>query len=106
MVMAAAALTGRRSGMEAGREQSERGEVKSLRKALNIRSAVAAAERNPTIAEVAQQVGIARPTAYRLVQTLVAEGFLVQEPHDNRLYVGFETLPLAASLLDRNRMRL
>ena len=50
--------------------------------------------------------GIARPTAYRLVQTLLAEGYVEQNPLDGRLSIGLATLPLAASALDRNRMRL
>jgi DNA-binding IclR family transcriptional regulator len=86
--------------------QADRSEIKSLRKALAVLGAVVSAERSPTIAEVAFQAGISRPTAYRIVQTLVSEGFLVHGPDDGRLYIGFETLPLAANLLDRNRMRL
>jgi DNA-binding IclR family transcriptional regulator len=80
--------------------------VKSLRKALGILHAVASAGHPPTIAEVAQAAGVARPTAYRIVQTLVTEGHLVQDPVDGRLAVGLAVLPLAASLLDRNRLRL
>jgi IclR family KDG regulon transcriptional repressor len=85
---------------------SARSAVKSLRKALSVLNAVAAADRPLTVAEVALRAGIARPTAYRFVQTLVAEGSLAQDASDGRLSIGFAVLPLAASLLDRNRMRL
>jgi DNA-binding IclR family transcriptional regulator len=85
---------------------TDRSTVKSLRKAMAVLNAVALAERPLTIAELAIRARIARPTAYRLVQTLAGEGHLVQSPLDGRLSIGFSVLPLAASLLDRNRMRL
>lgn len=87
-------------------DDPDRSAVKSLAKALDLLEAVAAAERAPTIAEVAIGAGIARPTAYRLVESLVAEGYLVQDPIDGRLSIGFAVLPLAASLLDSNRVRV
>jgi DNA-binding IclR family transcriptional regulator len=87
-------------------EDTDRSTVKSLRKAMAVLNAVALAERPLTIAELAIRARIARPTAYRLVQTLAGEGYLVQSPVDGRLSIGFSVLPLAASLLDRNRMRL
>jgi DNA-binding IclR family transcriptional regulator len=80
--------------------------VKSLRKALAVLNAVAGADRPLTVAEVAIKSGIARPTAYRFVQTLVAADYLTQDPLDGRLAVGFAVLPLASSLLDRNRLRI
>jgi DNA-binding IclR family transcriptional regulator len=80
--------------------------VKSLSKALAVLNTVAGAERPPTVAEVAINAGIARPTAYRFVQTLVSAGYLAQDPRDGRLSVGFAVLPLASSLLDRNRLRV
>jgi DNA-binding IclR family transcriptional regulator len=86
--------------------EHDRSAVKSLRKAVAVLDAVARAERPLSMAELAIRAGIARPTAYRLVQTLAGEGHIVQDPADGRLSIGFAVLPLAASLLDRNRMRL
>ncbi|HEX2216643.1 MAG TPA: IclR family transcriptional regulator, partial [Xanthobacteraceae bacterium] len=86
--------------------ENDRSAVKSLRKAVAVLNAVARAERPLTMAELAARAGIARPTAYRLVQTLTGEGHLVHDPVDGRLSIGFAVLPLAASLLDRNRLRL
>jgi DNA-binding IclR family transcriptional regulator len=80
--------------------------VKSLRKALTVLNCVASAERPLTVAEVAINTGIARPTAYRFVQTLVSVGYLAQDSRDGRLSVGFAVLPLASSLLDHNRLRV
>jgi IclR family KDG regulon transcriptional repressor len=95
-----------RSGAVNGKaaEEGERSAVKSLRKALGILRAVTEAGRDPTVAEVAIQTGLARATTHRLVQTLMTEGYLEQV--DGRLSCGFSVLPLAASLLDHNRLRL
>ena len=87
-------------------DDPDRSAVKSLRKALAVLNVVASAEHPLTVANVAINAGIARPTAYRFVQTLVAAGYLTQDPADGRLSVGFAVLPLASSLLDRNRMRI
>lgn len=87
-------------------DDPDRSAVKSLRKAMNVLNVIAGADRPLTVAEVAINAGIARPTAYRFVQTLVAAGYLAQDPIDGRLSVGFAVLPLASSLLDRNRMRI
>jgi DNA-binding IclR family transcriptional regulator len=87
-------------------EEADLSQLKSLRKALTILQAVAAAEHAPTIAGVAQNTGVLRTTAYRIVQTLVVEGHLMQDRVDGRLAMGFAILPLAARLLDSNRLRL
>lgn len=73
---------------------------------MAVLDAIAKSERPLSMAELAVRAGIARPTAYRLVQTLAGEGHITQDPTDGRLSIGFAVLPLAASLLDRNRMRL
>src|SRR5436190_11153962 len=86
--------------------EDDRGMVKSLQKALAVLQAVAKADVPPRIAEVALAVGISRPTAYRIVQTLVAEGHLMQDSQSGRLAIGFSVLQLSARLLDSNRMRL
>jgi DNA-binding IclR family transcriptional regulator len=79
--------------------------VKTLSKALTLLDAVAEADHPPTVSELALKSGLARPTTHRLVQTLTHAGFL-QQDHNGRLSIGFSVLPLAASLLDRNRLRL
>lgn len=80
--------------------------VKTLRKALAILDAFAAAERPLTVAEVAVRAGVTRPTAHRLIQTLVGEGYLAQDPGDSRITPGYSVLRLAASLLDTSLLRL
>ena len=80
--------------------------VKTLGKALTLLEVISSCENPPTVSELAMRAGLTRPTTHRLVQTLIAAGFVQQNPLDNRLSIGFAVLPLAASLLDRNRMRL
>lgn len=80
--------------------------VKTLTKALGVLEAVARCDHPPTVGELAGMLGLPRPTVYRLVQTLVGTGFLQQSPNDARISMGFAVLPLASSLLDRNRLRL
>lgn len=80
--------------------------AKTLAKALTLLDVVATAEHPPTVSELAVRAGLTRPTAHRLVQTLVSAGFVQQDPLDNRLTIGYAVLPLASSLLDRNRLRL
>jgi DNA-binding IclR family transcriptional regulator len=80
--------------------------VKTLRKALRILDEFAISDKPLTIAEVSARVGIARPTAYRLVQTLIRGGYLNQNEGDGKIAPGFSILQLAANLLDTNRLRI
>lgn len=95
-----------RSDVADATDDADRSAVKSLRKALAVLNVLANADRPLSTADLAIQAGIARPTAYRFVQTLVAAGYVTQDPIDGRLSIGFAVLPLASSVLDRNRMRL
>jgi DNA-binding IclR family transcriptional regulator len=87
-------------------EESDSSAVKTLRKALAILDAFAAAETPLTVAEVAIRAGVTRPTAHRLVQTLIADGYLTQNPRDGRISPGYSVLQLAGSLLDTNQLRV
>jgi DNA-binding IclR family transcriptional regulator len=78
---------------------------KSLQKGLAIIEAVSRAEGPPRIAELAIRLGISRPTVHRVVQTLIAQGYLTQDPTSGRLSVGLSVIPLSASVLNRNRNR-
>ncbi|MBU1175737.1 MAG: IclR family transcriptional regulator [Alphaproteobacteria bacterium] len=83
----------------------DHGSVKSLVKALSILEAVAEMDK-PSTAEVGIFLGISRPTVHRIVQTLVTHGYIDQDPHSGRLSIGYAVLPLSASQLDTNRLRL
>lgn len=81
------------------------GSVKSLVKALAILEAVSVLEK-PSTAEVGLYLGISRPTVHRIVQTLVGHQYIDQDIHTGRLSIGYAVLPLSASQLDSNRLRL
>lgn len=79
--------------------------ITSLRKAFSLLNAVAASGQPLTIAEASAAAKISRPTGYRVVEALMAEGHLSQDSF-GRLHVGFASLPLAAKALDTNRLRM
>jgi DNA-binding IclR family transcriptional regulator len=87
-------------------DESDLSAVKTLRKALAILDAFAAAERPLTVAEAAVRAGVTRPTAHRLIQTLIGEGYLAHDPGDSRVSAGYSVLMLAGTLLDANPIRL
>jgi DNA-binding IclR family transcriptional regulator len=87
-------------------EGQEASAVKTLKKAIELLRIIGASERPLPIAAAALASGISRPTAYRLVQTLVAEGLVQQDEASGALSVGLAVLPLAASHLDANRLRV
>ncbi|HSW14380.1 MAG TPA: IclR family transcriptional regulator [Solimonas sp.] len=89
------------SGSQAAQSASA---VKTLKKALALLEWVARAENPPTTGELAMLSCLSRPTTHRLVQTLIGAGFL-QQHSDGRLAIGLGVLPLAASVLDTNRLR-
>src|ERR1035437_6949910 len=78
--------------------------ITSLRKAFSLLNAVANADHPLTIAEASAAAKISRPTGYRVVDALMAEGHLSQDSF-GRLHIGFATLPLAAKVLDTTRLR-
>ena len=78
-------------------DDADRSAIKSLRKAMALLNVIAEADRPLTIAAVAMKAGIPRPTAYRVIQTLVGAGFVAQDGQDGRLSIGFAVLPLAST---------
>ncbi len=88
-------------GIENGKDSA-----KSLSKALALLRAVGRAETPPTVAQIAVEAGVSRPTAYRLMRTLIDEDFLCQDAESGRLTIGLAVLMLAANLLDSSRLRL
>jgi IclR family acetate operon transcriptional repressor len=93
-------------GQSARSTEKNRNSIKSVQKALTVLNVVGEATVPPRIAEVAAQAGISRPTAYRIAQELIAEGYLEQDAQSGRLLIGYSVLTLSSSLLDHNRLRL
>lgn len=84
----------------------DRGGVKSLTKALNLLDMLGRAGRSMSVSELAREAGVNRPTAYRLLQTLAASGYVQHDPVTGHFSIGYSVLPLSSALLDNNRFRL
>jgi IclR family transcriptional regulator, mhp operon transcriptional activator len=67
--------------------------VRSLQRGLKVLRLIS---RNSGIkaGEIAEQIGLARPTVYRLLETLEEEGYVVRSASDNRFRVTQEALSL------------
>jgi len=68
-------------------------------KALDVLECIALAEHPLSAAEVAKQCKLSRPTAYRLICTLNARGY-VAEDDDTHYRLGTQTLSLSQNVLD------
>jgi IclR family transcriptional regulator, mhp operon transcriptional activator len=63
--------------------------VRSLQRGLKILRLI-----SRKAGEIAEQVGLARPTVYRLIETLEEEGYIVRSSSDNRFRVTHEARSL------------
>jgi IclR family KDG regulon transcriptional repressor len=97
--------TSRAEDMERETNNEEGGSFKSLKKALAILDAAGSPVVPLRIAEAAIKAGVSRPTADRVVQTLIANGCLAEDPQSGRLSIGLLVLILSSSLLHINRLR-
>jgi IclR family mhp operon transcriptional activator len=78
-----------------------RQEVKSLKKAL--RALVVLNEQGEaTVTDVAASVGLPRPTAYRLLETLASEGYVEKQDHSTIYRLTSQVRNLAAGFSDRD----
>lgn len=73
------------------------GGAQSVRRALSVLSAVGASSTGVSIAELCDATGLTRPTVYRLVATLVEEGFLRFGKDERTTLLGPRFLELAQS---------
>ena len=71
--------------------------VQSVDRALQLLTAVASAEHDPSVAELADEVGLNRSTAWRLLATLEAHGMVERAPHSTGYRVGYGAWRLGAA---------
>ena len=71
-------------------------------KALRVLEAVAASTQPITLADVAEQVGLDRSTAYRMLSTLVGTGYLLRDTATKRYTLSFKLIALSRNLLAEN----
>ena len=82
---------------------SGRSLVQSLVRGLAILESAASSENGVRLSEIAEELGVTRPTAFNLARTLVAKGYLVKTPAPVRYRVGPMLDQLSA---ERRNLRL
>jgi DNA-binding IclR family transcriptional regulator len=89
------------------REQSgrRRGTIQSVDRAANILKALAGGPRRLGVSQLADQLGLPRPTVHGLLQTLQAHGFVEQDRDSDKYQLGPGLLHLGSSYLDLNELR-
>jgi DNA-binding IclR family transcriptional regulator len=70
--------------------------IQSVDRAAALLRAVASSRRPPTLAELAEQTGLNRSTAWRLLATLDLHGLVERDPVSQRYSVGYAILQIAA----------
>lgn len=80
-----------------GAGADRRGEVRSVARALDILSAFSAAHPRLTLSELAEAVGMPRPSVRRIAVTLIGRGFLRQDP-DGAYLLGARLVELGSQV--------
>src|SRR5437868_3922149 len=97
--------TARNSARPNPREERKRGSIQSIDRATAILKALASGPRRLGVSELADRLGLARPTVHGLLQTLQAHGFVEQDRHSDKYQLGPGLLQLGYSYLDLNELR-
>jgi DNA-binding IclR family transcriptional regulator len=74
--------------------------IQAVDRALALLKAVAASTTPPTALELAQECGINRSTAWRLLRTLEYHGMVDRDPITQRYTVGYGTISITAAMTD------
>jgi DNA-binding IclR family transcriptional regulator len=82
-----------------------RGSIQSIDRAAAILRLLASGPRRLGVSELAERLGLARPTVHGLLQTLLANGFVEQDRHSDKYQLGAGLLQLGYSYLDLNELR-
>ena len=81
------------------------GRIQSLERGAAVLSLLGAASPDLSLAEVADALGLARPTAHGLLATLVHVGFVAQDEHTRRYRLGPGLTSLQQHGVDRHDLR-
>jgi DNA-binding IclR family transcriptional regulator len=82
-----------------------RASIQSIDRAAAILRLLASGPRRLGVSELADRLGLARPTVHGLLQTLLANGFVEQDRHSDKYQLGAGLLQLGYSYLDLNELR-
>jgi DNA-binding IclR family transcriptional regulator len=87
------------------RNTARRGTIQSVDRAARILKALAGGPRRLGVSELAERLGMTRPTVHGLLQTLQAHGFVEQDRESDKYQLGAGLLQLGNSYLDLNELR-
>src|ERR1700736_6908280 len=79
--------------------------IQSIDRAAAILRLLASGPRRLGVSELADRLGLARPTVHGLLQTLLTNGFVEQDRHSDKYQLGAGLLQLGYSYLDLNELR-
>jgi DNA-binding IclR family transcriptional regulator len=79
--------------------------IQSVDRAAGILKALASGPRRLGVSELADRLGLTRPTVHGLLQTLQAHGFVEQDRDSDKYQLGAGLLQLGNSYLDLNELR-
>src|SRR3979490_392739 len=96
--------TDRNSAMP-NEEKARRTSIQSIDRATAILKALASGPRRLGVSELADRLGLARPTVHGLLQTLQSHGFVEQDRTSDKYQLGPGLLQLGYSYLDLNELR-
>ena len=86
-------------------EKGRRSSIQSIDRATAILKALAGGPRRLGVSELADRLGLARPTVHGLLQTLQSHGFVEQDRTSDKYQLGPGLLQLGYSYLDLNELR-
>src|SRR5256885_9750919 len=81
------------------------GPIQSVDAAARSLEALAGGPRRLGVSEIADRLGLTRPTVHGLLQTLQAHGFVEQDRDSDKYQLGAGLLQLGNSYLDLNELR-
>src|SRR5436309_16124278 len=85
--------------------EKRRTSIQSIDRATAILKALASGPRRLGVSELADRLGLSRPTVHGLLQTLQAHGFVEQDRDSDKYQLGAGLLQLGNSYLDLNELR-
>jgi DNA-binding IclR family transcriptional regulator len=85
--------------------EKRRTSIQSIDRATAILNLLASGPRRLGVSELADRLGLARPTVHGLLQTLQNHGFVEQDRHSDKYQLGPGLLQLGYSYLDLNELR-
>src|SRR5690349_10064405 len=86
-------------------QERRRTTIQSVDRAAWILKALAAHPPRLGVSQIADELGLTRPTVHALLQTLAAHGFVEQDRHSDKYQLGPGLLHLGSSYLDFNELR-